>query len=70
MGHVLNVVAQSHERYVLTRHGKPVAALISIDDCALLEAFEDRADIVAVKVALTEGGEAIDWDEVKSSLGL
>jgi prevent-host-death family protein len=34
---LLNKVAYAHERITLTRHGKPVAALVPADDLAWLE---------------------------------
>lgn len=70
LAHILNEVAYGHERYVLERHGKPVAVVISVDDFALLEELEDRIDVAAAKAALAEGGETEDWDEAKKELGL
>jgi PHD/YefM family antitoxin component YafN of YafNO toxin-antitoxin module len=39
---------------VLTRHGKPVAVVISIDDLRELEAAEDEADLEAAREALAD----------------
>jgi hypothetical protein len=38
----------------LTRHGEPVAVVISIDDLRELEAAEDEADLDAARKALAE----------------
>ena len=37
-------VSHTHERVVITKNGKPVGALISIDDLSLLERLEDQCD--------------------------
>ncbi|HEY6171027.1 MAG TPA: type II toxin-antitoxin system Phd/YefM family antitoxin [Candidatus Kapabacteria bacterium] len=44
------------ERLVLTRDGKEIAALVPMEDYALLEALEDASDIVAAKEAMKESG--------------
>ena len=67
---ILNEVAYKGERVLLHRHGKDVAAVISAEDLALLEALEDRMDIEAVKEALKEGGPNISWAQLKAEVGL
>jgi len=69
---LVNRAAYRHERVLLTRHGKPVAAIISTDDLALLEALEDRDDVEAARAALADPGnqEEIPWEQVKADLGL
>ena len=47
-------VALSHERIILTRDGKPVAAMVPLADVAALEAIEDAADADAAAAALAE----------------
>jgi PHD/YefM family antitoxin component YafN of YafNO toxin-antitoxin module len=48
----LSTVEHAGERIAIERHGKRVAALVSADDLAVLEALEDRIDIAAAKKAL------------------
>ncbi len=67
---ILNEVAGRGARVVLHRHGKDVAALISVDDLALLEALEDRYDIEAARAALEESSERVSWKDLKKKLGL
>ena len=69
---LVNRAAYRHERVLLTRHGKAVAAIISADDLALLEALEDRDDLEAARAALAdpENAESIPWEQVKADLGL
>jgi prevent-host-death family protein len=56
-------VELSHERVILTRNGKPVAAMVPLADVAALEAIEDAADAAAVAAALTE------WEAAGRPLG-
>ena len=53
---VLNRVSDAGERVVLERRGKPVAALVSIDDLELLQRIEDEMDVKAAREALKEPG--------------
>ena len=62
-------VAYKGERSVLERCGKDVAALVSLEDLALLNELEARIDIEAARKAL-EGPGSIPWEEVKQRLGL
>lgn len=65
----LNRVAYRGERIVLERHGKPVAALVSLDDLELLEHLEDRADVEAVGKARRERG-SVGYDSIRRKAGL
>jgi len=70
---VLNRAAYGRERVVLTRRGKPVAAVVSIEDLHLLErlieAVEDRIDLEeANRVLADEDAEFVDWEEVARDL--
>ena len=51
---VLNRVAYQGERVVLHRRGKDVAVIISLEDLALLEKYEDAQDLRDAKAALKE----------------
>ena len=66
----LNRVAYGGERVILQRRGKGVAALVSMDELALLEKLEDQADIAAAKKALKEKGKPVSLEEVKKRLGM
>jgi antitoxin Phd len=57
------------ERVVLHRREKDVAAIVSMEDLAVLEALEDRMDLEAVREALKEPG-SIPWEQVKADLCL
>lgn len=64
--------ARKGERIVLNSHGKPVAALVPIEDLELLQELEDRLDARAARIALAEAQEhgTIPWGQVKAELGL
>jgi antitoxin Phd len=64
-----NRVAYGGERILLERHGKDVAALVSVRDVELLQQLEDRIDLEAAHAALKEPG-SVSWDDLKARLGL
>ena len=54
LGDLVSRVSYKHDRVVITRHGKPVAALISASDMEKFEELEDWNDIQAAKAALRD----------------
>lgn len=51
---VINRVSYGGERVIFARRGKPVAALVSSEDLALLQGIEDAEDIRAATKVLKE----------------
>ena len=45
LGQLVGRVQYGHERIVLTRHGRPAAALVPMDDHEALERLEDEIDL-------------------------
>ena len=72
LSEVVNRVQYRGERVVLERQGKPVAALVSIEDLGLLQELEDRLDDLEADRAESESaGEArIPWESIKAELDL
>ncbi|HOJ03477.1 MAG TPA: type II toxin-antitoxin system Phd/YefM family antitoxin [Bacteroidota bacterium] len=66
----LNKVAFGRERIVLRRSGKDMAALVPMEDYALLLEIEDKLDLEAMREALAEPGANSVWEEVKKDLGV
>jgi len=62
-------VAYGKDRVVLERRGKPLAALVPVEDLELLEELEDRLDLEAAKKALKAPGR-VPWEKLKKELGL
>lgn len=64
--------AREGKRFLLERHERGVAAIVSVEDLALLEAIENRRDLEDARRALAEVAEkgAIPWEQVKAELGL
>lgn len=54
LAEAINRVSYGGERVVFARRGKPVAALVSPEDLALLQQIEDGEDIRSVRKALRE----------------
>jgi prevent-host-death family protein len=67
---VVNDVAFRGQRVVLQRHGKDIAAVVPIEDLALLEELEDRIDLEAARKALRDKEPAVAWDALKRELGI
>ena len=55
--------SHSHERFIITRRNKPVAALVSIDDLQIIKQHEERQGLAAV------AGAWPGFDEVAEALG-
>jgi prevent-host-death family protein len=65
----VNTVASTGERIAIKRHGKRVAVMVPVGDLELLEAMDDRVDLVLAKKAIKEKGR-LPWAQVKKYLGL
>ena len=72
--HSLTRVVTKRERVVVHRRGKAVAALIPLEDLALLEELEDQQDIENYRAAKEEwerdGCQTTPLDEVVKELGI
>lgn len=56
--------AYGKERIIIKRKGKPIAALISIEDLIHLEEMEEKVDIQLLKEAIESPGEMIPISKV------
>ncbi len=68
LGELVNRAAYSDERIVLTRHGRPVAALVPIAVLQELEDAEDTADLAAAREAAVDGGPNVSHAQVLADL--
>ena len=62
-------VAFKGERLYVKRNGKPVFAMVSVEDMKLLEAIEDKIDIDEAQKALRRN-KFTSWKQAKKKLGL
>jgi prevent-host-death family protein len=69
---LVNRAAYGHERVLVSRHGRPIAAIVPMEDVEFLERMEDELDLKAALDALAdpENATPIPWEQVKSELGL
>jgi prevent-host-death family protein len=70
LSEIVNKVAYGKEPIVLTRRGKEIAALISVEELEFLQLIEERIDIEDAKKALEEPGENISAEKLWKELGL
>lgn len=70
LGDAVARVSYTGERTIITRHGKPAAALVSAADLARLEALEMAEDVADYDRAMAEDdGEHITLAEYRASEG-
>ncbi len=64
--HFSDLVARSahgHERIIITRRNRPVAALVSLEDLTILEQHEERRGLATLV------GQWPDFDELTKTIG-
>lgn len=71
---VVQRASRKKQRVVLTRRGKKLAAVVSMEDLELLERLieeeDDRIDREEVRKAKAEPGPNKSWDKLKKELEL
>ena len=67
-GELVNRARFGRERIVLTEHGKPVAAIISVEELAELQAAVDAADQAAAHAVLAAGHQGFPHEQVMAAL--
>jgi prevent-host-death family protein len=69
LSEVVDRTRYTHERVVLTKRGKDVVTIVSIEDLKLLQAIEDQMEM-ARKVIADAGEERIPLQTLIEKLGL
>ncbi len=72
MAELVNRAAYGKERFVVTRHGKELVAIVPLEDVTLLDrlrALLSKKDFDAALAAMDESGPR-PWDEVRKDLDL
>ena len=68
---LLSRVANRHERIVVHRRGKDVAAVVPVEDLALLEEAQDRQDAAEAMRRLADPSEVpMPYEKARKELGL
>ncbi len=68
---VIDEVRHHGERVILHRRGKDVAAIVPLEDLALIEAIEDKMDVEEAMRRLNDPkDESMPYDEIRKKLGL
>lgn len=69
---VISEAAFAKKRFVVTRRGKRLAAIIPIEDLEMIEAIEDNIDLEDARKAIADVKKkgATSWNKVKTELGL
>lgn len=57
LSEILSRTQYSDERTILTRHGKPVAALVSIRDLEAMQTLEDAMDVKRARESIEDARE-------------
>jgi PHD/YefM family antitoxin component YafN of YafNO toxin-antitoxin module len=72
LAEIANEVAYAGKRAVLTRKGKKLVAIVSIQDLEMLEAIEDHIDLEDARKALADVKKngSVSWDSIKRKLDL
>lgn len=65
---LINSVAYGKDTVVLTRRGKELAALISIEDLKLLQQLEEEQDVRDAWKVRAEEGKNVKLSEIKKEL--
>lgn len=71
LSEIINQVAHSKEQVIITRRGKEIAALIPLEDFALLQELKNKRDLQEAHDALKEARDkgSIPIEAVKEELG-
>lgn len=72
LAETLNEVRYTKARRLVTKHGRKVAAVVSVEDLRLLETLEDIVDVQLARerLASLESDETVSWDALQKELGL
>lgn len=63
-GELLSRALYSGERFIVERKGKPVAALISLEDLQLLERLEEERDATLLRLAEQSSRGMVPFEEL------
>jgi prevent-host-death family protein len=65
---IINQVAFGDDSFVLTRHGEPIVAIVSMKEFKLLQDLEDKIDVEDAWESKNDPAEPIPWEVLKKEL--
>ena len=63
---IIDGVRVGGERILVTQHGRPVAAVIGVEDLELLQLLEDRMDVAEARRRMKETANKVSLEELRS----
>ncbi len=63
---IIDAVRVDGERIRVTQHGRPVAAVIGVEDLALLQRLEDRMDVAEARRHMQEPADRVSLEALRS----
>lgn len=72
LSEIIGRCAYGGDRFVVKRHGKPLAAIVPIEDMYVAQYVEDKLDAADYRRALETGEleKTRPWSDIKAELGL
>ena len=72
LAELLNRAAYGGERFVVTRHGKELVAIVPLEELSLLDRLRTLLEARDFEAALKEVADAgtVPWEDVRRELGL
>jgi prevent-host-death family protein len=68
LAETVNRVAYGGERIQILKHGKPVAAIVSAEDLAVLIELEDRLDVIEAEHVMENSEGTVSFEKAKAEL--
>ena len=63
---LIDAVRVAGERILVTQHGRPVAAVIGVEDLELLQLLEDRMDVAEARRLMREPADKVSLEDLRS----
>ena len=67
---IVNQAAFGKVRFVLTRNGKNIVALVPVEDLEALEAIETKIDLQEARRRLAHPGKTVSVAQLRKTLGI
>ena len=65
---IIDAVRVAGERILITQHGRPVAAVIGVEDLQLLQLLEDHMDVAEARRRIREPADKISLEDLRNGI--